>query len=86
MLRIVTAGSPFGGTWTYRIDPDADGGGAWLQITENGEVYNVFFRALARFVFGHAGTLEGYLRALGGKFGEPVEIVAAEPDPPPQAR
>jgi len=40
----------------------------------------------ARFVFGHAGTLDGDLRALLSKFSEPIEIVAAEPDPPPPRR
>jgi len=79
--RIVTANSPFGGTWTYRLEPS--GGGTELTITENGEVYNVFFRALSRFVFGHASTMEAYLRALGTKFGETVLPEPGRPDPPP---
>lgn len=79
--RIVTAGSPFGGTWTYRLT-ERDGA-TELAITENGEVYNVVFRALARFVFGHTGTIDGYLKALGAKFGEDVTPVDAEPAPVP---
>lgn len=80
VLRIVTPGSPFGGTWTFRIDGDRDGRSAVLQITEDGEIYNVFFRALARFVFGYTATMDGYLLALGRKFGETVAIEAAEPE------
>ena len=80
VTRIVTDGSPFGGTWTYRLAP-CDGG-TELVITENGEVYNVFFRALSRFVFGHTKTMDGYLTALAAKFGEPVALRDAEPDPP----
>lgn len=82
VTRIVTPGSPFGGTWTYRLDPGPDGS-TELTITENGEVYNVFFRALARLVFGHATTLRGYLAALGAKFGESVAIAPGRPDPEP---
>lgn len=80
--RIVTPGSPFGGTWTYRLDPQPDGS-TELTITENGEVHNVFFRALSRFVFGHSTTLRGYLAALGAKFGEPVAVTPGRPDPEP---
>ncbi len=83
VTRIVTAGSPFGGTWTFRLEPEGDG--TSITITENGEVYNVFFRALARFVFGHTSTIDGYLRALAAKFGEVAEPAPAEPDPAPPA-
>jgi uncharacterized protein YndB with AHSA1/START domain len=85
--RIVTPGSPFGGTWTYRLEPQ-DGGGTELTITENGEVYNVFFRALSRFVFGHESTMRSYLESLGTKFGEPVAVLPGRPDaePPPGPR
>lgn len=81
--RIVTADSPFGGTWTYRLDPQ-DGGTA-LTITENGEVYNVFFRALSRFVFGHDASMKSYLRSLARKFGEDVAVEPGTPDPEPPA-
>lgn len=82
ITRIVTAGSPFGGTWTFRITP-IDGGGTELAITENGEVYNVIFRALSRFVFGHTATIDGYLQALAAKLGEQVEPMDADPAPAP---
>lgn len=69
--RIADPTLPFGGTWTYAIAP-AEGGGSVVTITENGEVRNVIFRFMSRFVFGHSATLEAYLRALGKKFGEDV--------------
>lgn len=83
VTRIVTANSPFGGTWTFRLTPHGDT--TDVQITENGEVHNVLFRALGRFVFGQSKTIEGYLRALAGRFGEPASIAPAVPDPPPVA-
>jgi hypothetical protein len=68
VTRIADPNLPFGGTWTFEIAPD--GAGATLRITERGEIYNVFFRFMARFVFGYSSTIETYLRDLGRKFGE----------------
>jgi hypothetical protein len=73
VTRIADAGLPFGGTWTVEIAPQA-AGGSEVRIAEAGEVYNVFFRFLSRFVFGYTGSIEGYLRDLGKKFGEAVKI------------
>lgn len=70
VVRIADPGLPFGGRWVYDVEPAAEG--ARLTITEEGEVYNPIFRFMSRFVFGHHKTLEDYLRALGGKFGERV--------------
>jgi ribosome-associated toxin RatA of RatAB toxin-antitoxin module len=53
---------PFGGTWTFEIVPTPSGGSR-LTITERGEIYNPVFRALARFVFGYTGSIEGFLAA-----------------------
>jgi uncharacterized protein YndB with AHSA1/START domain len=52
---------PFGGSWTYVLVP-AGPDSTTLRITENGEVYNVIFRFMSRFVFGHANTIEQYLQ------------------------
>ncbi len=71
--RIADRSLPFGGTWTFEIVPAADGGSE-LRITEDGEVYNVIFRFMARFVLGYYGSIEAYLKDLGAKFGQPVEI------------
>ena len=74
-VRIADQGLPFGGTWTFDIAP-LDGGGSDLRIAEDGEIYNVIFRFMARFVFGYTGSIEGYLRDLGTKFDQRVTIEA----------
>ncbi len=63
---------PFGGTWTTeitRVD-----GGSIVRITEDGEVRNPIFRFMSRFVLGLTATMETYLRDLGKKFGETVQV------------
>ena len=75
VTRIAQPGLPFGGGWTFEIAPLA-GGGAELRIREDGEIYNVIFRFMARFFFGYTGSIETYLRDMGAKFGEPVVIEA----------
>ncbi|HWZ27463.1 MAG TPA: SRPBCC family protein [Gemmatimonadales bacterium] len=52
---------PFGGSWTYVLVP-AGRDSTTLRITEDGEVYNVFFRFMSRFVFGHSATIDRYLK------------------------
>lgn len=63
VARIDSNDLPFGGAWTYRIAPSP--GGSQLTITEDGEVSNVIFRFMSRFVFGHYATMDGFLRNLG---------------------
>lgn len=70
--RIADDKLPFGGTWTWEIAPLE--GGCTVTITEDGEIYNPFFRFMARFVLGYRGTMDAYLTALGKKFGEEVEL------------
>jgi hypothetical protein len=65
--RIADPSLPFGGTWTYRIQPAA--GGSALTITEDGEVYNPFFRFMSRFVFGHTATMDEFLKNLDSRAG-----------------
>jgi hypothetical protein len=67
VARIDSAALPFGGTWTYRITPAA--GGSALTITEDGEVSNVLFRFMSRFVFGHTATIDAFLRNLKNRTG-----------------
>ena len=62
--RIVTkvvGETQFGGTWTIEITPIP--AGSRVTITERGEIYNVVFRALAKFVFGYTSTMDGCLQA-----------------------
>lgn len=67
VARIADEGLPFGGTWTYELAPE--GGGTRVTITEDGEIYNPFFRFMARFVFGYEGTARTYLDGLGARMG-----------------
>jgi ribosome-associated toxin RatA of RatAB toxin-antitoxin module len=62
VARIADPKLPFGGTWTYRIAPS--GGGSDVAITEDGEVYNPFFRFMSRFVFGYHATLDEFVKNL----------------------
>jgi hypothetical protein len=66
-----TPNLPFGGAWTFDIAPDANGSN--LRITEDGEVYNVIFRFMARYIFGHHASIETYLKDLGAKFHQEVQ-------------
>jgi uncharacterized protein YndB with AHSA1/START domain len=68
VTRIADPSLPFGGTWTYAVEPAPDG--STITITERGEVYNPLFRFMSRFVFGHTATIDEYLRALGRRLGE----------------
>jgi len=61
VTRIADPDLGFGGTWTYEISPAA--GGSTLTITEDGVIYNPFFRVMARFVFGYESTMAAYLSA-----------------------
>ena len=54
---------PFGGSWTYELQ-EAPGASTRVTITEEGEVYDPFFRFMSRFVFGHEATMEAYLDEL----------------------
>ncbi|MFW6201344.1 MAG: SRPBCC family protein [Gemmatimonadota bacterium] len=79
VARIDDPGQPFGGRWSWRIEPaDDDGGGSVVTITEEGEIYSPLFRFFARFVFGYHGTQEAYLRALGERFGEETAVERVE--------
>lgn len=55
----------FGGTWTFEIAPTSSG--SRLTITERGEIYNVVFRALAKYVIGYTRTMESFLEAARKK-------------------
>lgn len=71
VTRIVDRDLGYFGSWTYELAP-AVNGGTRIRITEDGEVPNVFFRFMSRFVFGQTSTMDRYLVALGRKFGENV--------------
>jgi uncharacterized membrane protein len=71
VTRIVDQDLGYSGTWTYFLSPTNDG--TQVAITEHGKVPNVLFRFMSRFIFGHTATMDAYLRALAGKFGEEAQ-------------
>mgnify|MGYP006300982987 CR=1 FL=1 len=86
VTTIIDDDLPFGGTWTYVLEPreagdrgsaegspagPSDGagpgppaGGTRITITEDGEVYNPFFRFVSRFVLGYDGMMKSYLDGI----------------------
>lgn len=62
VLRIADPDLPFGGRWTYELEPD--GAGTRVRITEDGEIYNPIFRFMARYVLGYEATMRDYLEGL----------------------
>jgi uncharacterized protein YndB with AHSA1/START domain len=65
--RIDDKSLPFGGTWTYELIPS--GAQTTLRITEDGEVYNPFFRFVSKYVMGHESTIRKYLASVQRRFG-----------------
>lgn len=70
VTRIADLDLGFSGSWTYTFTKEAES--TRVRITEAGEVSNILFRFVSRFVFGHTATMEKYLTALGKKLGEEV--------------
>lgn len=68
LVRRVVGDRDFGGTWTCEIAPTADG--STLTITENGYVYNRFFRFMSRYVIGHHRSIDGVMGKLKTRFAE----------------
>ena len=70
VTRITDKDLGYAGKWTYVLASERSG--TRVTITEDGEVSNVIFRFLSRYAFGHTATIDGYLTALGKRFGENV--------------
>lgn len=60
--KIVGEKLNFGGTWTFILV--ADGDKTHLTITENGEVYNIMFRFVSKFIMGHYASMDKYIKQL----------------------
>jgi uncharacterized protein YndB with AHSA1/START domain len=73
VTRIDDPQQQFGGRWIYQLTEASDT--TTLTITEHGEVYNPFFRFMARFVFGHYRTMEKYAGDLAHHLGSTVAPV-----------
>jgi uncharacterized protein YndB with AHSA1/START domain len=66
--QIVDAGGPFGGKWTYTIEPR--GAGSRLTIEEEGWVKAAIFRAIGRYVIGYGTTIEKFMKDLAKHLNE----------------
>ena len=69
--RILDTDLGYSGKWTYVFTPE--NGGTRVKITEDGQVSNVIFRFMSRYVFGQTATMDRYLKALAKNFGEEVQ-------------
>ncbi len=73
--RLVTMmakdGGPVFGTWTYQLD--AEESGCRVTLTENGELKNPFYRAMAR-LRGLDANIRQTLADLAKKFGETATV------------
>jgi hypothetical protein len=68
VTRIRDTDLGFSGQWTYLFTPED--GGTRVTIREDGEVSNVIFRFMSRYVFGQTATIDSYLSSLAKHFGE----------------
>ena len=67
VTRISDPSLPFGGTWTWELDPTTDG--CEVRLTENGFVSNPIFRFISHFFIGHHSSMDTYLKHLSSKLG-----------------
>ena len=70
VTRIRDTDLGYAGQWTYLFT--AENGGTRVTIREDGEVSNVLFRFMSRYVFGHTATIDSYLTSLAKHFGEEI--------------
>jgi hypothetical protein len=71
VTRIRDTDLGYSGQWTYTFAPE--NGGTRVAIREDGEVSNVLFRFMSRYIFGHTSTMDSYLRSLAKHFGEEAQ-------------
>ena len=68
VTRILDTDLGYSGQWTYMFTPENDG--TRVTIREDGEVSNVIFRFMSRYVFGQTSMIDSYLTSLAKHFGE----------------
>lgn len=66
VVRIADEQLPFGGTWSYALEPASPG--TKVTITEDGEIYNPIFRFVSRFILGYEATMNNSLNNLEAYF------------------
>jgi hypothetical protein len=69
VTRISDPSLPFGGTWTWELNPTGDGG-CEVRLTEDGFVTNPVFRFISHFFIGHHSSMDTYLKHLTAKLGD----------------
>jgi len=68
VTRIRDTDLGYSGQWTYSFTPE--NGGTRVTIREDGDVSNVLFRFMSRYIFGQTSTIDSYLTSLARRFGE----------------
>lgn len=68
VVEIADQDLPYGGQWTYELEPVA--AGTRVTITEDGVVHSPLFRFFSRFVFGHDATARSFLESLDARMQE----------------
>ena len=61
----------YAGQWTYTFA--AEDSGTRLTVREDGEVSNVIFRFMSRYIFGQTATIDSYLQSLAKHFGDEAQ-------------
>ena len=64
--EIIDRNLGYSGSWTYTFAPE--GPGTRVTITEKGDVSNVIFRFMARFVFGYTRSMDAFLASMAEHF------------------
>jgi len=62
VTRIADENLPYGGTWTFELEPTQTG--TLVRITEDGEVRNPIFRFVSKYVIGQTRGINKYLDDL----------------------
>jgi hypothetical protein len=66
--RLVGEDLPFGGDWTFELEPAAPG--CRMTIAERGRVYNPMYRFFARFALGHGNSIDRFLSDLEARLAQ----------------
>jgi hypothetical protein len=69
-VRVVDDDQPFGGVWTWQLEPGQGSAQTRLTITEAGFIKTPIFRTMGKFFFSPTDTIESYLTALAQALGE----------------
>ena len=73
MTQLSDTTLPFGGTWTWAIEPSSEG--CSVRVTEDGFVTNPIFRFVSRFIMGHHATMDARLKDIAAQLGEPSATI-----------